>query len=156
MNRRTCPLEDDVLASVTAGEWPDRASMALRAHVGQCASCADLAVVGGLLRSDHDVALSEADVPSSGQVWWRAQVRARAEAQRAAARPLFIAQAVAAAALLGLLAAVVSWLWPKVASAGAWLHTASGPAELGAIAWLAIGAWVVLAPVALYCVFAKE
>jgi hypothetical protein len=113
-------------------------------------------MVGGLLKDDHAAALAEANVPSSGQVWWRAQVRARAEAQRAAARPLFIAQAVAAAAILGLIAAVVSWLWPKMPVAGSLLRAAGGSADLGAVAWLAIGAWVILAPLALYFVFARE
>ena len=76
-------------------------------------------MVGALLKDDHAAAVAESNVPSSGQVWWRAQVRARAEAERAAARPIFIAQAVAAAALVGLIAAVVSWVWPKMSAAGA-------------------------------------
>jgi hypothetical protein len=155
MIHRSCPFEDQVLAGIAAGDWPERADETLRAHVAICPTCADLSMVGGLLRHDHAAALAEADVPSSGQVWWRAQVRARAEAQRAAARPIFIAQAVAAAALLGLVAAIVSWLWPKMPASG-WLHAAGAPSELGAVAWLAIGAWVILAPVALYFVFARE
>ena len=156
MSHRACPFEDRLLASVTAGDWPDSANPELRAHVEHCATCADLAMVGGLLRHDHAAALAEADVPSSGQVWWRAQVRARAEAQRAAARPLFVAQAVAAAAMVGLLAAGVSWLWPMMPAATGWLHASGVQSGLGAVAWLAIGAWVVLAPVAIYFVFARE
>ena len=156
MTPDTCPFEERVLAAVTSGDWPERADETLRAHVTACATCADLAMVGGLLKNDHAAALAEASVPSSGQVWWRAQVRARAEAQRAAARPIFIAQAVAAAAFVGLIAAVMSWLWPKLPAAGSLLHAAGGPADLGAVAWLAIAAWVILAPVALYFVFARE
>jgi len=128
MTRHFCPFEEQVLSAVTSGDWPDRADQTLRSHVAECATCADLAMVGGLLKDDHAAAVAESNVPSSGQVWWRAQVRARAEAQRAAERPIFVAQAIAAAA----------------------------PAELGTVAWLAIGAWVILAPVALYFVFARE
>ena len=156
MTRHFCPFEEQVLAAVTSGDWPDRADQALRSHVAECATCADLAMVGGLLKDDHAAAVAESNVPSSGQVWWRAQVRARAEAQRAAERPIFVAQAIAAAALVGLIAAVVSWAWPKMPAAGSLLHAAAAPAELGTVAWLAIGAWVILAPVALYFVFARE
>jgi len=144
MTPYTCQFEEQVLAAVASGDWPDRADQALRAHVTECATCADLAMVGGLLKDDHAAAVAESNVPSSGQVWWRAQVRARAEAQRAAARPIFIAQAV------------VSWVWPKISAAGGLLHAAGAPADLGTVAWLAIGAWVILAPVALYFVFARE
>ena len=113
-------------------------------------------MVGALLKNDHRAALDEADVPSSGQVWWRAQVRARADAQRVAARPLFVAQAVGAAAVLGALGAFVSWMWPTISTAGVWLAVSARPGELGISAWVAIGAWLVLAPVALYFVFARE
>lgn len=156
MTPQTCPFEERVLAAVTSGDWPERADQTLRDHVTECAICADLAMVSGLLTHDHRAALAEASVPSSGQVWWRAQVRARAEAQRAAARPIFVAQAVAAAALVGLVVAVISWLWPKLTAGASLLHAAGAPADLGAVAWLAIGAWVILAPVALYFVFARE
>ncbi len=149
MTPHTCPFEEQVLAAVTSGDWPERADDSLRSHVTECATCADLAMVGALLKDDHAAAVAESNVPSSGQVWWRAQVRARDEAQRAAARPIFIAQAVAAAA-------VVSWVWPKMSAAAGLLHAAGAPTDLGTVAWLAIGAWVILAPVALYFVFARE
>ena len=57
---------------------------------------------------------------------------------------------------VGLIAAVISWVWPKMPAAAGLLHAAGAPTELGTVAWLAIGAWVILAPVALYFVFARE
>lgn len=156
MNDTACRLEEHVLAAITSGNWPEAVDPALRTHVDGCQICADLAMVGALLKQDHQAALDEANIPSSGQVWWRAQVRARAHAQRVAARPLFIAQAVGAAAVVGALGAFVSWMWPTISTAGAWVAMSARPGELGVSAWLAIGAWVVLAPVALYLVFARE
>jgi hypothetical protein len=147
----TCRYEADVLAAVAAGSW-DQAPEALKAHVTTCQACADLALVSQLLRTDHAAVVAEANVPSAGQVWWRAQMRARAEAAEAAARPLFVAQALACAAIVGVLVAVVTWLWP----AGGWHVVATPPAELSLSAWVAIGAWVVLAPLALYLVFARD
>jgi len=108
--------------------------------------------VSQLLKTDHAAMVAEANVPSAGQVWWRAQVRARAEAAEAAARPLFVAQALACAAVVGLLVALVTWLWP----AGGWHFVATAPSELSLTTWVAIGAWVVIAPVALYLVFARD
>ena len=156
MTPRVCPFEDQVLAAVTSGDWPARADESLRNHVTECATCADLAMVGGLLKVDHAAALAESNVPSSGQVWWRAQVRARAEAQRAAARPIFIAQAVAGAALVGLIAAVSRGCGRRCLPPAAcctrpacrrnWAPWRGSPSARGSI----------LAPVALYFVFARE
>lgn len=147
----TCRYEADVLAAVAAGSW-DHAPDELKQHVTTCQPCADLALVSRLLKTDHAAVVAEANVPSAGQVWWRAQMRARAEAAEAAARPLFLAQAVACAAILGALVALVTWLWP----AGGWHVTLTPPSDMSASALLAIGAWIVIAPIALYFVFARE
>jgi hypothetical protein len=145
-----CRFEADVLAAVAAGAW-EQAPETLKAHVTTCRGCADLALVSSLLKDEHAAAVAQADVPSSGQVWWRAKMRARTEAAEAAARPLFVAQAVGAAAIIGALVALVTWLWP----ADAW-HYVSSPGQLGVIAWVGIGAWILLAPIALYLVFARD
>ena len=146
-----CRYETDVLAAVADGSW-DHATDELKAHVTTCRTCSDLALVSQLLKTDHAAVVARADVPSAGQVWWRAQMRARAEAAEAAARPLFVAQALACAAVVGLLVALVTWLWP----AGGWHFVATAPSELSLTTWVAIGAWVVIAPVALYLVFARD
>jgi hypothetical protein len=147
----TCRYETDVLAAVAAGSW-DHAPEDLKLHVTTCRACADLALVSQLLKTDHAAVVAEANVPSAGQVWWRVQMRARAEAAEAAARPLFVAQAIASAAIIGALAALVTWLWPS----GGWHLASTSPNELSVTALVAIGAWVVLAPIALYLVFARE
>jgi hypothetical protein len=146
-----CRYEADVLASVTSGSW-NHAPDELKAHVRTCRACSDLALVSQLLKTDHAAMVAEANVPSAGQVWWRAQMRARAEAAEAAARPLFVAQAVACAAVVGVLVALVTWLWP----AGGWHVVSTPPSELSLTTWVAIGAWVVIAPIALYLVFARD
>ena len=155
MTSRQCQCEDQIVAALADGTWPDQASDALKAHVTGCSECQAVTAVAPLLRQEYVTADSEADLPSSGQVWWRARVRARAEAQRAAARPLFIAQAVAAASALGALAALISWYWPKIQAS--LLHSGAGDSPgPGLPLLLALGAWLLLAPVALYLVFARE
>ncbi len=155
MTPRQCQCEDQVVDALASGTWPDGATDALQAHVAGCAECQAITAVAPLLRQEYLAADSEADLPSSGQVWWRARVRARAEAERAAARPLFIAQAVAAASAVGALAALVSWYWPKIQAS--LLHNGAGDSpSLGLPLLLALGAWLLLAPVALYLVFARD
>jgi hypothetical protein len=96
-----CPREGDVLEAVTSGCWPE----GLRAHAGACAICGDLATIAAALQDDRDAAFEEAQVPTSGQAWWRATVRMRAEAAVAAARP--------GACAAGICAAAITLAWPS-------------------------------------------
>ena len=95
-----CPRESDVLDAVASARWPHRVPRELADHVASCAICADVVVVAEAMRADHDAVWQQADIPSSGQVWWRAEMRARQEAIRKASRPITIAQGVAALLVL--------------------------------------------------------
>ena len=84
MMRRACAHEDAVLAAAldTTRATPD----AVLAHLEACDSCRDLHTIASALHDDHAMALAEAHVPSAGQAWWRAELRARQEATALAAR----------------------------------------------------------------------
>jgi hypothetical protein len=151
-----CNREPEVFTAVTTGGWPHQSSRELQGHVVECAVCADLVEVALLLAADHARGLEKSSVPSAGQVWWRARVRARAEARRAAERPMHIVQAITAACVVGGVAGGLGWAAPWMRHAGTWLHAIAVPAELDAVWWLAIATWLILAPVALYLVFARE
>jgi hypothetical protein len=86
-------------------QWPAGAESSLRAHVAECAVCQDLVVVVRAVTDDHHAAVQDAPVPSSAQVWWRAQLRARQEATRAASRPLTVVHGLAAT--VGIILVVV-------------------------------------------------
>ena len=101
-----CPREADVLDALAAQRWPGRCDEALRAHVAACGICLDLVEVAQALWHDHDAAYEHARVPSSGLVWWRAQLRAREDAARAAGRPIAFIQGVAVSAALWLILTV--------------------------------------------------
>jgi hypothetical protein len=150
-----CRYEDAVLAALASGDtvadWPEE----VRAHVEHCPDCAAAASVVALLASEQSRALAEADVPSSGQVWWRAEIRRRADARRAAERPMLIFQALSAACVVGLVAAIVTWLWPAVRTTAESAATFS-PTTFGLVTWLAVGASAIAAPVVLYLAFARE
>ncbi|MCM3879957.1 MAG: hypothetical protein ND807_07610 [Vicinamibacterales bacterium] len=146
---KTCSLEADVLSAVLAGQVPNE----LRAHAASCAVCGEAARVASLVRDDCARAQREAQVPAAGVVWLRAQIRAREEAARAVARPIVFTQALAVAALIGLLVSVAGRLssgvlpWPL-------LTDASSQTLLRISIVLACG--LVLAPVALYVAFSRD
>ena len=93
-----CCREEDVLDALTSGRWPDRADDELRAHVAACAICADVVDVASACSKSATTSPATMRIPSSAVMWWRAQMRARQEAAREAARPITVAQVVAAVA----------------------------------------------------------
>ncbi len=155
-----CAHEQDVLDALAARRWPGH----LRAHVNECALCADLVEVAAALLEDQESAWKGARVPPSSIVWWRAQVRAREEAARAAARPLAFIQGVAASMALWLAVAICRALpWPAPGDWRTWLawlvpSVTFGLPDLstvatilpGALLLLVLAAWLMLAPVAIY------
>lgn len=159
-----CRREIDVIDAVTSRRWPSRTDEELRAHVASCAICADVAAVASALRDDQDIALAEAHVPSADIVWFRAQARARAEAARQAARPIAIMQALGLAGATGvislLIGVVAFWVWQRADWLMAWptldplRFDSMGFAIRGVL--LAVGLWLLLAPVAVYLVASDD
>ena len=112
MTSSTCEREDDVLDAMLADGSLASATDDLRRHVERCVACTELLTVAGLLRRNELVTAQTASVPSAGQVWWRAAVRARMEASQAAARPVTWVQGLTAAAVFGVVGAVAVLTWP--------------------------------------------
>lgn len=165
-----CPREQDILDAVTNGLWPDRADADLRSHVSSCPFCTDFVSVVQPLLHEHasDEFSRHARIPSSAVMWWRAQMRARQEAAREAARPITVAQIVAGstAAIVAIftLAALSPWLrtWCSSLATSASLPRLGLdlPALLLGQGWLlpalVIGLWLVLTPVAIYLAVAED
>lgn len=159
-----CAREQELLDAVAANRWPERADDDLRAHVSGCSLCADVAAIAVAFVQDRECAPAPAAVPPAAVVWWKSQVRARDEAARIAARPIVMVQVVAtvcvAVASLAVAPAASAWVRSLIASLGAtdWWTV---PADVG-FSWvvnaaayttlpmLAVGVWVVLAPVVVY------
>jgi hypothetical protein len=154
-----CPRESDVLDAIDSKRWPHRADRELVDHVAACAICSDVLTVAAAMREDQDATWQEASLPSSGQVWWRAEMRVRQEAIRAASRPITVAYSVAACAALVLIVAAGWFAWPTVhdfVSSIASTPTPSLASPLTLPLLVAFGALLVIAPVALYLVLSDE
>jgi hypothetical protein len=167
MSAIDCVREQELLDALASSRWPGRCDTGLRDHVAECAVCRDTLAVALPLLHDGEAAFAGAQVPSSGVVWWRAQLRARREAERAASRPITIVQAIAFCCGAVSMAALALWASPALPNWRDWLrglgHAAGAAAvELGHAAawgvlpWLILGMWIVLIPLAIYLAVADE
>ena len=167
MSPKECRREQEVLSAARLRGWRETCNEELKRHIEQCEICGDLVTVSEVMREDHDLILRDLQLPGAGQVWWRAAVRARAEAADTAVRPLTWAHGIAGACAVGLSIAAVGIAWPTVwewASSLAWRVDPNGTmvADLVAAArtrlplLLTVAACLVLAPIALYFALSDE
>lgn len=119
---RECAHEADVLTAISTRRWPDRAPAELVAHVAGCAVCADVLAVASAFEDDLEQAPPMTRPPDATLVWLRAQMRARIEAERLAARPITVAQAIGLATGVGVTGAVfgASATWFQSGLGTAW------------------------------------
>ena len=171
MTPRTCACEEAILTAVSSGVWPEGCDRELVMHAESCEICSDVTVIAPALRDDYLATHADARVPSAGQIWWRAAVRARLEAVHAASRPITWAQGLAAAGAIGLLVALIGTAWPSLAGSLEWMAGAAVGLDSpgGEAATLLVGLLhrslpllvgvalcAVIAPVAVYLVLSDE
>jgi hypothetical protein len=159
MNMIECPRESDVLDAIDSKRWPHRVDQELVDHVAACEICSDVLTVAAAMREDQGAIWQEASIPSSGQVWWRAEMRARQQAIREASRPISVAYGVAAFAALLVIAAATWFAWPvahEFVSAIVSTPTTTLASPLTLPLLLAAGAFLIVTPVALYLVLSDE
>jgi anti-sigma factor RsiW len=176
MTTLECPREQDVINAIVTGRWPDQCDEALCAHAAECAVCKELVEVTSVMRLDRDGLHEEMSLPSAGQVWWRAAIRARLEASQRVAQPMSWIFGISLACAAGLAIAVVQLLWSPMqiasgssspAAWAAWLDlvftrllvtfTNLGPLTMtGVFVLLGAAACLLLAPLALYFALSDE
>ena len=133
-------------------------------------TCA-LPILASAVLEVRDAEPADIQIPSSAVMWWRAQMRARQEAAREAARPINVAQVVGltSVVVLGIVALVALSPWFG-GVLGSWmddaLRAAAGPAategRFSLAGWmvpvvlLGAGVWLVLAPLAIYFAVSED
>ena len=160
MTLEACMREQDVVRAVVTRSWPQGADEELRTHVEACESCAEAVTIAILFGEQGDRTLHDIRVPAAGQVWWRAALRAHADAARAARRPMVWLHGMAGACVAGLGAALIALVWPRVREAVAWIAAREfdlpDVQPLMAVLWpgiplaLAVVACLVLTPIVVY------
>lgn len=167
MSTTDCPFEADLVDTIHAARWPAGADPSLVAHVETCEICHDVAaVLPAVLELVDQQETAAPPLPEAGAVWLRAQLRARAEAERTATHPITAAQAVAigcgAAGVGTLFGATSPWIQANLgtlaAGFGRWWADVTMPdvvvSTLASHLTMAIGAGLacLLVPVAAYLV----
>jgi hypothetical protein len=157
-----CLRESDVLDALASARWPNRVERELADHVASCVVCQDVITVASAIQADHDSAWREANVPSSGQMWWRAEMRARQEAIRDASRPVTVVQGVAALFAVAVVAVGGWFAWPSIYALFSALSTGDAQSATAFSSPLfirlaiALGAFLIVAPVAIYVVLSEK
>ena len=149
-----CVREEEVLELLRTGRCDDE----LRAHVAACPLCNDLVTVAAAIVEDRDAMLQEAEIPGSGIVWWRMQMRMREESARAAGRTLVAVQSMAV-----ILAGVIAFAVLNFTSPG-WMKSVAGAIRIDytlvmsvtAFGELILLAVLTLASLAAYLTTSKE
>ncbi|HZR22822.1 MAG TPA: hypothetical protein VFA59_04485 [Vicinamibacterales bacterium] len=75
----------------------------------------DLALAAAL-KEDHETLAASAPVPPPALVFWRATIRARADAARVAERPITFAQSFAATCVIAVALMAVGAIWNEMPS----------------------------------------
>ena len=165
MTTTHCAREAEILEAIVRGRWPEACEPELREHAATCRDCGDLAAVAAPLAEDRREGESMTDVPASGAVWWRVQMRMEREAKESAARTVrrvhsamivaTVGAIVLVLAMTSLLRAVWGWLAPMLPGTSE-LLALMPPAPPMMILVLAGLAFAVLTPVAVYLACAEE
>jgi hypothetical protein len=121
----------------------------------ECPECGPLAALADEIRQEFDATRRQARVPTPEIVWWRAQMRARQEAARQAARPILFSQALAVAALVGLLVSVIGRVTLPMISWSELLQTVMAGLPLLQVA-IATAFCLLIAPVAVFLALSRE
>lgn len=100
----------------------------LRAHVARCLACAEVLRVAGQLNA-LAAATSAPSLPSTAQIWWRAQVVARLSKRTVAERPLEAMQWIQVVVGMAVSLTLLAWQVPAVLEAIGRLGRQAAPAR---------------------------
>lgn len=109
-----CAWHDELMQALRAGQWPQGCAAELREHVAGCARCAEEARVTLAFAAARENAMRAADLPSSGLLWWKAQLRRRRSAMEQLERPAATISVATIAASVAVLLAVLATVWKRV------------------------------------------
>jgi hypothetical protein len=154
VNTIECTREHEVVAAVMSGRWPEGCDVELRDHAEACPACRDVVAIAPALR--EDLRYADVQVPAAGQVWWRAAIRARADASRAAARPMIWLQALTGAGAAGATLAGLSMVWPKVQGVLRFAPFGDTSFQEALPLLLAVGIGIVAAPIAYFLAVPRD
>jgi hypothetical protein len=143
-----CPRESEVVRAAGSDAWDPE----IRDHIAACASCAETFELASALQAEDEDMRRDAKLPAAGLMYWRATIRARAEAARKAEQPITIAHGVAASCVVGAGCALVAYAWKSVS----WPVVEGAAAQYAVPLMLGVALCLLVAPVAVYVALARD
>jgi hypothetical protein len=140
-----CPREKEVKELVERGQWPGAFPPELTAHLRECRSCADVALVTDTFQRARANAVGPLNTVAPGLLWWRAQLRRRDAAMKRMGRPIMGAQIFALVVNLAVAVGFVAW---EATHGLRWLGWFEAPGHndgLGPFLTAALSGWGLLA-----------
>lgn len=110
MKNQHCIFEEKIAEAGRTGQWTD----ALLAHVADCLSCGEIALVVGYLHESSSASRAIGGLPQAGFIWRKAQMAERAAALERALRPIVWARRFAFAACAVFMFSVVALNWSSL------------------------------------------
>ncbi|MFC5864377.1 hypothetical protein ACFPT7_18875 [Acidicapsa dinghuensis] len=132
---RNCTHEAEIKRLLALGHWPQAAPADLCEHAEACRSCADQILVSQAFRKARGASMAQAQLPSAGVIWWRAQLRKRNAAVERINRPIIVAQILAFAATLCLAGLFV---YTELRQGIPWKSWLASAAQSSAFDWKAL------------------
>jgi hypothetical protein len=136
-----CPREKEVKQLVERGQWPQAFPPVLAAHLRECRSCADVALVTDAFQRARANAAGPQNAGAPGLLWWKAQLRRREAAMERMGRPILGAQIFALAVFLSVAVGFVAW---QATHGLRWLGWFAAPGEsagFGSLVSAAFSGW---------------
>jgi len=124
MKRCFCPLEGEIAAALREGRWPEGAGDSLRAHARECATCGEVVIVAQFLGQARVETVRSARLPSSGALWWRAQLHRRCSDVERATQPIALVEKLSLVCFPLVCIGLAVWQWKPISSWLSWLADA--------------------------------
>lgn len=105
-----CESEAAVVEACRSESWPRD----LRAHAEQCEVCTEVAACAMAMRDHARETADSTPLPDPGPIWWKAEIFARRDAARRAARPIALAEKAAQLAGIAVGGVLLLWRWPVI------------------------------------------
>jgi len=123
-----CPYEGKVAELLRHNSWPESADPQLVTHAETCRRCSDILLTNRIFKQGHSERMLLAHTDSPHYLWWRAQLRRRNSTVEKITKPLALAEKLALACLICIIAGIGYWQWQPF---GQWISRLSNNLETG-------------------------
>ena len=121
-----CPYEEKVVELLRRDSGLESADPKLTAHLKTCSRCGDILLTSRIFKQGHSERMLQAHTGSPHFLWWKAQLRLRNSTIEKVTKPLALAEKLALACLLCIVAGIGYWQWQAL---GRWIDRISNSFE---------------------------